>query len=227
MNLLAINVTSAITSQPITIEERALIKSLAIEGAISNSELSVTERFKSKYRRFKRRMHRVKEELESKVEEYGAEFSSSSSDEEDHCEQVDRSDIASLISLEMARPDVSNEAYYWEGKDYSNCYKEDFKDLHEYAKDQFDRTSVQRMPWRDEAMCVFGESGRDIARHFIQRWNHCKYEMEPQNPQYPFLIPKSPSFELSKDYQKWFQHDLFKCSTQVIKLYFTMGPIKN
>jgi len=30
------------------------------------------------------------------------------------------------------------------------------------------------MPWRDEALCVFGESARDLARHFIMRWNHCK-----------------------------------------------------
>lgn len=30
------------------------------------------------------------------------------------------------------------------------------------------------MPWRDEGMIVFGESARDLARHFIQRWNQCK-----------------------------------------------------
>lgn len=27
------------------------------------------------------------------------------------------------------------------------------------------------MPWHDEALVVFGESARDVARHFIQRWN--------------------------------------------------------
>jgi len=27
------------------------------------------------------------------------------------------------------------------------------------------------MPWHDEALVVFGETARDVARHFIQRWN--------------------------------------------------------
>ena len=30
------------------------------------------------------------------------------------------------------------------------------------------------MPWRDEAFVLFGESARDLARHFVQRWNHAK-----------------------------------------------------
>jgi phosphatidylserine/phosphatidylglycerophosphate/cardiolipin synthase-like enzyme len=27
------------------------------------------------------------------------------------------------------------------------------------------------MPWHDEALVVFGQAARDVARHFIQRWN--------------------------------------------------------
>ena len=64
--------------------------------------------------------------------------------------------------------------YYWVGKDYANSYREDFKDVHEYLKDQFDRTEVPRMPWRDQGCVLFGHSARDLARHFIQRWNQCK-----------------------------------------------------
>jgi len=30
------------------------------------------------------------------------------------------------------------------------------------------------MPWRDEAFVLFGKSASDLARHFIQRWNHAK-----------------------------------------------------
>ncbi len=40
--------------------------------------------------------------------------------------------------------------------------------------DQFDRAKTHRMPWRDEALVIFGDSARDLARHFIQRWNQCK-----------------------------------------------------
>lgn len=71
-------------------------------------------------------------------------------------------------------PVISNEGYYWIGKDYSNTYKADFKDIADFSRDQFERTETPRMPWRDEAIVVFGESARDLARHFIQRWNQCK-----------------------------------------------------
>lgn len=43
-----------------------------------------------------------------------------------------------------------------------------------YIKDQFDREVLPRMPWRDEGIAFLGESARDLARHFIQRWNQCK-----------------------------------------------------
>ena len=69
---------------------------------------------------------------------------------------------------------TDNGYYYWIGKDYCNSYREDFKEVHEHSIDQFDRTDVPRMPWRDQGVVIFGESARDLARHFIQRWNHCK-----------------------------------------------------
>lgn len=69
---------------------------------------------------------------------------------------------------------TDNGYYYWIGKDYANVYKEDFKDVHEFNKDQFDRTETPRMPWRDQGMVMIGHGARDLARHFIQRWNQCK-----------------------------------------------------
>lgn len=30
------------------------------------------------------------------------------------------------------------------------------------------------MPWRDQGAVTVGESARDLARHFIQRWNQAK-----------------------------------------------------
>ena len=69
----------------------------------------------------------------------------------------------------------NNDGYfYWLGKDYCNAYREDIKECHIHDKDQFERTEVPRMPWRDQGVAIVGESARDLARHFIQRWNHCK-----------------------------------------------------
>lgn len=40
--------------------------------------------------------------------------------------------------------------------------------------DFIDRYSTPRMPWHDIASVVHGKAARDVARHFIQRWNFTK-----------------------------------------------------
>ena len=40
--------------------------------------------------------------------------------------------------------------------------------------DLVDRTVTPRMPWHDIGAAVFGKPARDVARHFIQRWNFTK-----------------------------------------------------
>jgi len=40
--------------------------------------------------------------------------------------------------------------------------------------DSLDRKSEPRLPWHDTACCVFGDPARDVASHFIQRFNFIK-----------------------------------------------------
>lgn len=40
--------------------------------------------------------------------------------------------------------------------------------------DFIDRFQTPRMPWRDVGVAVHGVAARDVARHFIQRWNFTK-----------------------------------------------------
>jgi len=40
--------------------------------------------------------------------------------------------------------------------------------------DFIDRHITPRMPWHDIASVVHGKAARDVARHFIQRWNFTK-----------------------------------------------------
>lgn len=40
--------------------------------------------------------------------------------------------------------------------------------------DFIDRHKTPRMPWHDIASVVHGKAARDVARHFIQRWNFTK-----------------------------------------------------
>lgn len=41
-------------------------------------------------------------------------------------------------------------------------------------KDELDRQKYPRMPWHDVHCAVWGPPCRDIARHFVQRWNYAK-----------------------------------------------------
>ncbi|XP_014824684.1 PREDICTED: phospholipase D2 [Poecilia mexicana] len=80
----------------------------------------------------------------------------------------------------------------WLGKDYSNFIKKDWTLLDRPFEDNIDRTKVPRMPWRDLATAVHGKAARDVARHFIQRWNFTKiFKVKYKDNFYPYLLPKS------------------------------------
>ncbi|RHZ26893.1 hypothetical protein DYB37_006566 [Aphanomyces astaci] len=57
-------------------------------------------------------------------------------------------------------------------KDYSNPRIKDFVDVHRPDIDLMDRNLNPRMPWHDCHCKLFGEPAKDVARHFIQRWNY-------------------------------------------------------
>ncbi|XP_012275763.1 phospholipase D2 isoform X2 [Orussus abietinus] len=88
-------------------------------------------------------------------------------------------------------PNLSGSAKLWLGKDYTNFIVKDFDNLESPYQDLVDRRTTPRMPWHDVGVMVQGASARDIARHFIQRWNAIKLEKAKLNPTYPFLLPKS------------------------------------
>uniref|UniRef100_A0A8C5S5W7 phospholipase D n=1 Tax=Laticauda laticaudata TaxID=8630 RepID=A0A8C5S5W7_LATLA len=59
--------------------------------------------------------------------------------------------------------------------------------------DFIDRFQTPRMPWRDVGVAVHGVAARDVARHFIQRWNFTKtIKAKYKGSEYPYLLPKSP-----------------------------------
>lgn len=41
-------------------------------------------------------------------------------------------------------------------------------------KDELDRGKYPRMPWHDVQCALWGPPCRDVARHFVQRWNYAK-----------------------------------------------------
>ncbi|KAI6194536.1 Phospholipase [Aphelenchoides besseyi] len=79
----------------------------------------------------------------------------------------------------------------WQGKDYVNYLVRDFVDVHDAYTDFINRYEVPRTPWHDIHSVVYGDPARDVARHFIQRWNAAKTEKLKDKDEYPYLLPKS------------------------------------
>ncbi|XP_063229629.1 phospholipase D1 isoform X2 [Bacillus rossius redtenbacheri] len=88
-------------------------------------------------------------------------------------------------------PDLSGVPKYWLGKDYTNFIVKDFNNLDCPYIDLVDRYTTPRMPWHDVGVMVQGAAARDVARHFIHRWNAVKLQKAKLNSGYPYLLPKS------------------------------------
>ncbi|KAM4620740.1 phospholipase D2 [Polymixia lowei] len=96
--------------------------------------------------------------------------------------------------VEQNPEDLTDNAKLWLGKDYSNFINKDWMQLDRPFEDNIDRTQVPRMPWRDLSAAMHGKAARDVARHFIQRWNFTKmFKNKYKDKFYPCLLPKSHS----------------------------------
>ncbi|CAH2247656.1 phospholipase D1 isoform X2 [Pelobates cultripes] len=98
----------------------------------------------------------------------------------------------SMRSLQTGVGELLGETRFWHGKDYCNFVFKDWVQLDKPFDDFIDRYQTPRMPWHDISSVVHGKAARDVARHFIQRWNFTKI-MKPKyrSLAYPFLLPKS------------------------------------
>jgi phospholipase D1/2 len=87
----------------------------------------------------------------------------------------------------------------WLGQDYYNPFRRTGLILDEPFKDTVDRHEHPRMPWQDIGACVFGDGARDVARHFVQRWNFIKTEKKKSFAGYPLLLPRDGSLPLNDE----------------------------
>ncbi|KAM9189912.1 phospholipase D1 isoform 3-T4 [Dugong dugon] len=112
------------------------------------------------------------------------------------------SNTGSVRSLQTGVGELQGETRFWHGKDYCNFVFKDWVQLDKPFADFINRYSTPRMPWHDIASVVHGKAARDVARHFIQRWNFTKI-MKPKyrSLSYPFLLPKSQTTAHELKYQ--------------------------
>nr|KAG5699353.1 hypothetical protein BaRGS_008261 [Batillaria attramentaria] len=102
----------------------------------------------------------------------------------------------------------------WIGKDYVNFIHKDFVNLEQPFEDFIDRTQCPRMPWHDIGAVVYGKTARDVARHFIGRWNYTKLLKYKRNPLFPLLLPKTyPKMNIPQV----IKDITFSCKAQVLR----------
>ncbi|KAJ2076688.1 hypothetical protein H4R24_005560 [Coemansia sp. RSA 988] len=98
------------------------------------------------------------------------------------------------------------------GQDYNNARIHDFANVNDYESTLIDRRMTPRMPWHDVHMAMIGQPARDVARHFIQRWNFIKSSKGMSKQQLPFLMPKGEYSATRNDLQY-----RGTCRTQVLR----------
>lgn len=80
--------------------------------------------------------------------------------------------------------------FIWPGKDYYNPRESEPNSWEDTMTDELDREKYPRMPWHDVHCALWGPTCRDIARHFVQRWNHAKRNKAPNEQTIPLLMPQ-------------------------------------
>ncbi|KAL2941082.1 Phospholipase D zeta 1 [Bienertia sinuspersici] len=78
----------------------------------------------------------------------------------------------------------------WPGKDYYNPRESEPNSWEDMMRDELDRQIYPRMPWHDVHCAIWGPPCRDVARHFVQRWNYAKKSKAPHQRAIPLLIPR-------------------------------------
>ncbi|KAL5538484.1 hypothetical protein UlMin_044638 [Ulmus minor] len=81
-------------------------------------------------------------------------------------------------------------ASIWPGKDYYNPRESEPNSWEDTMKDELDRRKYPRMPWHDVHCALWGPPCRDVARHFVQRWNYAKRNKALYEQAIPLLMPQ-------------------------------------
>ncbi|KAK8689373.1 hypothetical protein V6N13_088094 [Hibiscus sabdariffa] len=80
--------------------------------------------------------------------------------------------------------------FTWPGKDYYNPRESEPNSWEESMNDELERGKYPRMPWHDVHCALWGPPCRDVARHFVQRWNHAKRNKALHEQTIPLLMPQ-------------------------------------
>ncbi|XP_061876761.1 phospholipase D1 [Entelurus aequoreus] len=142
------------------------------------------------------RMRRAKMSIRRHLQKHGL----AHADSDDELDDDDRTEAERNLQSGVA--DLSGNTRFWHGKDYCNFVFKDWIELDKPFDDFIDRHITPRMPWHDIASVVHGKAARDVARHFIQRWNFTKIvKLKYRSLAFPYLLPKTHTTAGEQRYQ--------------------------
>ncbi|OTF74092.1 phospholipase D1-like protein [Euroglyphus maynei] len=180
------------------IDEEQQVKKVISQQTKGNffSKTRITRKLRAKQTRAMARIRRIKRRIRRRVRAAKAEVISNISTDEDSNVEITPDFFKQSIPRIQNESDVSCDelegaAKLWIGKDYTNFIVKDFTHLNMPFQDSIDRNTTPRMPWHDVSCVVIGDAARDVARHFIERWNHTKFSKAKFKERYPWLIPKT------------------------------------
>ncbi|XP_034562720.1 phospholipase D1 [Notolabrus celidotus] len=169
-------------------------------GAQSNGKgvFSVTDSVDQPKLKGQGRIKRTRFSIRRHLQKHGL----ASPDSDTDSDPEDEARSGSVRSLQTGVGELFGNTRFWHGKDYCNFVHKDWIQLDKPFDDFIDRHTTPRMPWHDISSVVHGKAARDVARHFIQRWNFTKL-MKPKyrSMSYPCLLPKSHTTAGESRYQ--------------------------
>ncbi|XP_056289759.1 phospholipase D1 isoform X2 [Pseudoliparis swirei] len=142
------------------------------------------------------RMKRTRFSIRRQLQKHGL----TQADSDSELEEEENS--GSVRSLQTGVGELLGNTRFWHGKDYCNFVFKDWIQLDKPFDDFINRHTTPRMPWHDISSVVHGKAARDVARHFIQRWNFTKLvKPKYRSLSYPYLLPKSHTTAEEQRYQ--------------------------
>uniref|UniRef100_A0A1A8HGH8 Phospholipase n=1 Tax=Nothobranchius korthausae TaxID=1143690 RepID=A0A1A8HGH8_9TELE len=163
------------------VEQAAAASSSSVAPANSSTEVSqpkdkslftVTDSVDQPKLKGQGKFRRTRFSIKRQLQKHGLAHADSDSD----LEEDQRN--SSVRSLNTGVGELFGNTRFWHGKDYCNFVHKDWIQLDKPFDDFIDRHTTPRMPWHDIASVVHGKAARDVARHFIQRWNFTKLKKE-------------------------------------------------
>nr|XP_057916251.1 phospholipase D1-like [Doryrhamphus excisus] len=167
-----------------------------VSGGHTNAAFSADDTVVQPKLKGQGRMRRMKMSIKRHLQKHGL----SHPDSDDELDDEDRNEAERNLQSDVG--DLCGNTRFWHGKDYCNFVHKDWIELDKPFDDFIDRHITPRMPWHDIASVVHGKAARDVARHFIQRWNFTKIvKPKYRSLSFPYLLPKSHTSAGERRYQ--------------------------